>query len=229
MKISDEVILKSLANSEQLIKQNYKIKPLPFQKGYRFIRGEFPILLSAPHAARTIRNGKIRIRENYVGSFVHNLSKFCNVYGIYTTNIILDPNRYDSSKYKKKIKKLIDESYIKLVVDIHGSHASHKFDVDIGTYDSRSLLGNKKFIKIFKSNFKKYGFNEISENFFTQVVNDTVTRFSYILGTPALQLEIPKSNRDLENEKDNTLRMFKALYEAIETIKEDFAGVNNNV
>ena len=229
MLLSDESLLNNLLNSEMLIKQSYKIKPLPFQKGYKVVKGEFPILLSAPHSARTIRSGEVRIRENYVGSFVHSLSKLCKVFAIYTTNIILDPNRYDSSKYKKKIKKLIDESNIKFVIDIHGSSNTHKFDIDIGTYDSKSLLGNKKYIEIFKSSLKKYGFNSISENFFTRIINDTVTRFSYALGVPALQLEISKSSRDLRNEKDNTLRMFKALYEAIETIKEDFVGVKDSV
>jgi len=45
----------------------------------------------------------------------------------------------------------------------------------------------------------------------------------------SVQLEIQKSNRYPRYEKENTLRMFKALFEAIEEIKTDFVEVNNNV
>ena len=150
MSLSDEVIANNLLNAERLIKQNFNLKPIPLQKGYKFIKGKYPILLSAPHASRTIKNDKIKIRENYVGSFVQNLSKTCEVYGIYTIYKISDPNYYNLSSYKKKIKKLIDENEIKLVLDIHGSHKYHTFDVDIGTYNHNSILGNKKLIKILK-------------------------------------------------------------------------------
>ena len=227
MNVSDATILQNLVNSEQLIKQSFKLRPIPFQSGYRFIKGKFPILLSAPHAARTIRDGGLKIRENYVGSFVHILSKQCEVYGIYTTHIIIDPNRYDLSNYKQKIKKLIDNRDIKLVIDIHGLHKSHTFDVDIGTYNYTSVLGNQKIIEHLKSSFKKHGFKKISENFFTRKSRDTITSFSYKLGVPSLQLEIHKSHRYLRFEKENALRMFKALYEAIETIKQNFAEVEN--
>lgn len=222
MNISDTTILRNLIYSEQLIKQSFKLRPIPFQSGYRFIKGKFPILLSAPHAARTIRDDGLKIRENYVGSFVHILSEQCEVYGIYTTHIIIDPNRYNFSKYKKKIKKLIDNHEIKLVIDIHGSHKSHTFDVDIGTYNYASVLGNQKIVEHLKSSFKKHGFEKISENFFTQKPRDTITRFSYKLGVPSLQLEIHRSHRYLRFEKENAIRMFKALYEAIKTIKQDF-------
>ena len=229
MNFSDKIIANNLLNTERLIIQNYNIRPLPLQKGYNFIKGKFPILLSAPHAARTIKNEKIKIRENYVGSFVHNLSKACEVYGIYTINIINDPNHYLYSNYKNKIKKLINNRKIKFVLDIHGSDKYHKFDVDIGTYNHNSILGNKELVKILILSFKNYGFKKISENFFTKTHKDTITRFSYHLGIPSIQLEINKSNRYLRFEKENTLRMYKALFEAIKKIKEDFLEINNNV
>jgi len=229
MNVSDEELLENLIASERLIVQNLNLRPIPFQRGYRFIKGKSPILLSAPHAARTVRHGKVRTREQYVGSFVCNLSRFCKVYGMCTTHIIPDPNRYDSSKYKAKIKKLIDNNEIKLVMDIHGSSDHHRFDVDIGTYNYKSILGNRKIVKILKSSFKKHGFENISENFFTRIPRNTVTLFSYKLGIPSVQLEIQKSNRYPRYEKENTLRMFKALFEAIEEIKTDFVEVNNNV
>jgi len=40
-------------------------------------------------------------------------------------------------------------------------------------------------------------------------------------------LEIHRSHRYLRFEKENALRMFKALYEAIEAIKQDFSEVEN--
>ena len=226
--ITEKTLVKNLSKSEQIIKQTYKIRPIPFQRGYKFIKGNYPILLSAPHAARTIQKGKIKLRENYVGAFVQNLSKICRVYGIYTTNIIHDPNSNNSSKYKIKIKQLIEKGLIKLVIDIHGLHKSQEFDVDIGTYNYQSILGNIKIIDILKKSFNKNGFENISENFFTTTIKDTVTNFSYNNGIPAVQLEINKSSRNLNIQKNSTFRMFKALYEAVETLKADFVEVDKN-
>ena len=229
MNESDEELLENLIYSERLIMQSINLKPIPFQKGYKFIKGKFPILLSAPHAARTIRNGEVRTRELFVGSFVNNLSKSCKVYGIYTTHIVPDPNRYNFSNYKTKIKKIIDNNEIKFVLDVHGSSDHHIFDVDIGTYNYKSLHGNLEIVKIIKSSLRKYGFEKISENFFTKTPRNTVTFFSYCLGIPSLQLEIQKSNRYPRYKKDNTLKMFKALIEIIEELKTGFVEVNSNV
>jgi hypothetical protein len=221
--ITEEIIVKKLTNSEQIIRQTYKLRPFPLQRGYKVIRGEYPVLLSAPHAARTIREGKIKLRENYVGSFVQNLSKICKVYGIYTTNIIHDPNYNNSSKYKTKIKQLIEKGFIKIVIDIHGLNQSRRYDVDIGTYNNQSILENTEIVNILKTCFNRYGFQEISENIFTSTKKDTITNFSYKNGIPAVQLEIHKSCRNISIQKYRTICMFKAIYEAVETIKADFA------
>lgn len=222
--ISKETLVTNLSNSEQLILQTYKLRPLPFQRGYKFIKGKYPILLSAPHSARTIREGDIKLREIYVGSFVQLLSKMCNVYGIYTTNIIIDPNSNNLSCYKRKIKSLIDKNLIKFVLDIHGAVDSYGFDIDIGTYKTKSLLGKKKIVNIFKRSFTSYGFSNISTDFFTSKPNDTITRFSSSNKIPAVQLEIPRQIRNLKKNTYKTIQMFNALHEIIETLKLDFTG-----
>lgn len=114
-----------------------------FNKSFEVITGSIPILISAPHSVRQIRNGKIKEKDAYTGPIAIELQKQTNCYCIYKTKNNNDDANFDENcEYKNAIKKLIVKNNIKFIIDFHGLSSKRKMDINLGTHIGKNVENN---------------------------------------------------------------------------------------
>jgi hypothetical protein len=76
-----------------------------------------------------------------------------------------------------------------VTVVFHASHPYRPYEVDLGTINGTSALGDKSFIPSLIDAFKKEGIVNISVDWFAASKNQTITRYASSKGVPSVQLE----------------------------------------
>lgn len=156
------------------------------------LKGSAPIIITAPHATKPFRDGSYRFAD---GAGTAALARQLNTLGcatvIYTRyQSPSDPNYYDDNAFKQEIAKLIKEQKPTLLLDLHGSSPLRPYDVDFGTMNGASLLGNTDIIPTLSDALRKEGLLNLSDNYFPAAKNQTITKYASGLGVPTVQLEI---------------------------------------
>ncbi|WP_317930715.1 hypothetical protein [Halioxenophilus sp. WMMB6] len=167
--------------------------PLPADtRWFQVVEGPLPVVISAPHATRPLREGKRRFADGAgTAALAKAVAALTGATVIYTTyEGPSDPNYYDANEYKQALAELIAKQQPTLLLDIHGSHPYRAYDIDIGTLHGQSLLGDAALLEQLISALKGEGINAISQNYFAAEKRETVTKFAAGLGVPALQLEV---------------------------------------
>ncbi|MDF1552453.1 MAG: hypothetical protein P1P84_05290, partial [Deferrisomatales bacterium] len=109
---------------------------------FLLLEGTVPILLSAPHAVRTLREGKIKPSDESTGSYAFLLHRETGCHAIATKKLYGgDPNWDWPCIYKERVRDLLARAGVRLVLDLHGAARERPFDVDLGTMHGRSLCG----------------------------------------------------------------------------------------
>lgn len=159
---------------------------------FKSIEGTIPVIITAPHATRPFREGRYRFSDGgATASLAVALGKLTGAYVIHTTyEGPSDPNYYNDNRFKEELAKLIKRVKPLYILDLHGSSPYRSFDVDLGTMDGRSLLGNKDLLFSLIDNLKKEGILSISYNRFGAAKNATITKFASSKGVPTIQMEI---------------------------------------
>jgi hypothetical protein len=159
--------------------------------------GKLPVLVSAPHAVRHIRQKKIKMSDEFTGSIAYLVSKLTNCYGIATAKLYGgDPNTDCPCLYNDKIVEICERGKIKFVLDIHGAAREREFDVDFGTNSGKNLLAKTRIVKIVERNFLDFGLNKVSTDYFAAAGPNTIANYvARELKIPALQIEINKQFR----------------------------------
>lgn len=106
--------------------------------------GEIQVLLSAGHAFPQVREGSYKPRDLYTGELVGKLCEETGCWGLVTTKMQEDPNWYEDSPFRIKIKKLIEEKKINLVLDIHGKKNDGESVMDFYPNMMVKNIGNLK-------------------------------------------------------------------------------------
>lgn len=188
------------------------------EKSFKVIKGKIPIILSAPHTIKQLREGKVKGAEHQTGAIASILAKEIGCFAIYKTYNNSDDANYDikNNEYKEEIKKIIKENDIKILLDIHGAKDEHGFDIDLGTAYGENINNNIEILEKLKSYFKKYNIENITEN--KTFKADSIRTISKYINEetkiPCIQLEISCKYRNLDN-LDNIERLIKALEEFI--------------
>lgn len=187
---------------------------------YILITGKNPIILSAPHAVKQIRDGNIKEEDRYTGAIVEYLCEICECYGIARSyNAGDDPNRDNSGiglEYKRKILDIVKENNIKLVLDIHGCTNSHGFDFCIGTNDKKNLNGKTNLVEVLKEELSSIGKAVIDECFKACYEGNVSRYISHNSNIPCIQLEICKKFRN-ENVEELILKLKSYIESILET------------
>jgi len=123
---------------------NYDTPPLNGRESFVVIENHAPVLISAPHGARTFRNNKEQVwheEDEYTAGMALLLGELCSVPLVSSIfrNDAYDPN-YTSNEnvsYKQALGRLIQKFEVRFVIDLHGAALySEKLDpkqtIDLG-------------------------------------------------------------------------------------------------
>lgn len=187
---------------------------------FRYLPGRIPVLVSAPHAVRHYREKKIKPSDEFTGSIACLLHQLTGCHTLAVTRLYGgDPNFDYPCIYKSFLGDICREHSVKLVIDLHGAARDHDFDIDIGTVNGASLLGKQKILQRLVTSLENTGFTRISQNFFSTVNENIITRFAANeLAVPALQLEINKMYRVPHQNGEAYCRMMAALITFIQDL-----------
>ena len=205
--MKNENILRQITNTEQKFKENnYKGNSIYSCMVEKY--GNLPILLSAPHAVKQIRNGEIKAHEFYTGAIVECLAKQIGCACITKQYLIEDaanddPNTDDSCcLYKTAVMQFIKENKISLFVDIHGLSSKRESIVDI-CIDGGKNVNTMNFVyELQKCIEDKFGINTCSIDKYYQAFSTNVmskwVHSSFDIS--ALELEINGAYRWFEGQ-----------------------------
>ncbi len=179
-------------------------------RNYIFKKGKIPILISAPHAVKQIREEKVKSRDYLTGPLAIYLADKCDCsYFVRIYNDNDDPNyplgitlTNIENIYLKELIKFISNTYHFLVIDFHGNNKRKTYDCSMWS-DNYSTC-SKDIINIF---FKNFLYNNFSVDNGTEYLGGQVTRqISKI--TNAFQLEVERRLRTVKLESCYLLKIF---------------------
>ena len=187
-------------------------------RGLIFLRGEIPILVTAPHATRHVRMGIFKFQEEYTGALsviLHALTGSHALYTHWASNT--DPNYYDDAPFKKKLQKVIKKFGIKFVLDLHGTRRDWKKDIYPGIgEDGEFLLGDNLYIHELERSAKLNKLTLGGLHIFPASRQMTVTKFvARNVGIPAMQIEINEKLRHPETNPSAFNQLVEFLYNFI--------------
>lgn len=212
---------------KKIDEQSNKDAP-PSVETFVVLQGSGPVIVTAPHATEPYRDGKYRFADGGgTAALAHLLNKLSCATVIYTQyRSPSDPNFYDDNGFKQALADLIKQKKPKLLLDLHGSHDYRPYDVDLGTMDGASLLGNDTLQTSLIRALEREGMLNFSNNFFSASKNQTITRFASSRGVPTLQLEI--SNTWLmPSEEGVAAHRFAQLLQGLTRYVRDLSGNPN--
>ncbi len=177
---------------------------------FDIVVGRHPVLVSAPHACMHLRDGALKMHEEYKGAIALYLAQACDCHAIVTSHRAdEDPNWTLESDYKNAIRSLVERHDIGFVIDLHGMMNRYHMGVAIGTIKGSSC--DPSFVE---PHFSDAGFISANVDALNQsvaawrnvvvdhprftggVVNHTVTRFvAQQLNIQSVQIELASEVR----------------------------------
>ncbi len=207
---------------------SYDVSPPVHESGLAVRLGQRPVLVSAPHAARHLRDGAWKREDEYTAAFAQWLHEQAGAYALYPTHRIApDPHDdADSGAYKQALADLVPRHGIRLVLDLHGARGDRDFALALGTINGQTCHSYEAAII---AAFQAQGFLAAgaSSSLDRLALNParyaggthrpTVTRFVWqVLGIAAIQIEINAWARIVERLPES--------YAAQRGIAPDFRG-----
>ena len=182
--------------------------------GSIYLRGETPIMVSAPHASVHERMDKPKRQEFYTAALSAMLHSLTGCHSLYTNRVMKsDPNYYDGSPYKKKLAEIIKSNNIKFLLDLHGTGPERDHDCYPGTGISNEfLLSHVEYYKELEHCAELHQISLGGLDVFPAAKQMTVTKYAArILRVPAMQLEINRKLREPEKNTEDFIKLNKFL------------------
>ena len=100
-----------LKEEKELFENNYKGEG---SEDFKYSEGSIPILISAPHSVKQIRNNEYKAADVYTGALIKTLSKTTKAHVIYKTKTKGDENYTNkNTPYREKDKRNSERSSYK--------------------------------------------------------------------------------------------------------------------
>lgn len=203
---------------------------------YGYVRGQIPILISAPHGARHYRacESRWKAEDAYTSSLAIVLGRLTGAHVIYLKNKAAeDPNSDIHSRYKDFLADIVRENHIQFLIDLHGAHRDQPFKIDVGTLDDSTEKSSCPTFKPFIAEaFRDYDDGLFNKQFLAKSPG-TITFFARNdLGIEAAQFEInalcrvlgSRSNPSLGANEQNVLDLVERLQKMIAAINENISN-----
>ena len=146
---------------------------------------------SSPHHTRpNLPRGSVSIRRwRRDRGTREDVEQAAGVTVVYTTFASpSDPNFYDDNEFKAAVDTLISSKRPIFFLDLHGSNAYRPYDVDLGTMNGQSLLGQDALALDIVEALRSEGLTNISYNYFPAAANQTLTKFASARGVRRFSL-----------------------------------------
>ncbi len=199
-------------------KEINELEMLNFDKDYIILKGNLPIIFTAPHTMKQVRDdGSIKLNEPYTKAIALYLNKYFHVNCMIKINDTgLDANKDNRDEFKKELLRFIRDNNIRLVIDLHGSDRSREFDIEFGTLNNLST--DFSVIKELEDAFMENGIKNITYN--NPFKGGAITQYVYGLkDVDVVQVEINGKYRDC-NQIDNLEKVCKSFACFIKQYKE---------
>ena len=170
------------------------------QPEYAYIKGNIPILISAPHGAVHTREGNIKEEDEYTAGLARLIGNRTGAHVIYARRKSkTDPNTDTTAPYKQKLLQIAQENKIIFVLDLHGANKDRNFGIALGTMHGKSCSQDEKQ-KIIDA-FGRHGISVLG-NRLSHLDEDNqlsgegsdhrepIVKFCYRNSIPATQIEI---------------------------------------
>jgi hypothetical protein len=217
----------------QIEKSQIKINKLS-ETYYGYVRGQIPILISAPHGARHYRacESRWKAEDAYTSSLAIVLGRLTGAHVIYLKNKAAeDPNNDIHSRYKDFLANVVRENGIRFLIDLHGAHRDQPFKIDVGTLDNRTGKSScPTFRPVIAEAFRDYDGGLFNKQF--RATNPgTITYFAkHDLGIEAAQFEINALCRILESRSDPSLRANEQdVLDLVGRLQKMIAAINEKI
>jgi gamma-glutamylcyclotransferase (GGCT)/AIG2-like uncharacterized protein YtfP len=189
--------------------------------GLVFLKGEIPILLSAPHASVHKRLGKLKRQEFYTGALSTILHSLTGCHTLYTNRLIeADPNYYDDSSHKTKLSEIVKTNEIECVIDLHGTGTEREYDIYPGVgINKEFLLDHNDFLDELEHQASLNGISLGGLDVFPAARQMTVTKYAARnLGIASIQIEINRRLREPDKTPEDFIKLVKFLRDFIEKL-----------
>lgn len=96
-------------------------------------RTESPILLTAPHSVTQCRNGREKLAEFWTGAFAETIAELLGANVLTSLSPrIENENAASRDPFLDVLQLMLSTDSMSLVIDVHGLHARHEIDINIG-------------------------------------------------------------------------------------------------
>ncbi len=205
--------LERLSALDQLFR--YRAAAPEGEAWFQVVKGDIPVLISAPHACMHVRDGVSKMQEEYTGAIALFLAELCGCHAVVTRyKTYEDPNWQSDSIYKDAIGSLVSDRDIRFCIDLHGMRNIYHMGVALGTINGNACDPHLVLPHFLNAGFRHVALEELApdkQNAWCNVVvdhpkftggltNNTVTRFvSQQLGIPGVQVELSSQARVVES------------------------------
>ncbi|KAB3532831.1 N-formylglutamate amidohydrolase [Alkaliphilus serpentinus] len=205
----EEIIEKALIYEKQFSNNHYHGNP--YKGIYQYISGKTPIILSAPHAVKQIRDGRYKKADIFTGTIgiiLQELTGCHLIYRSYTGDG--DANRDIVCPYKGYLAEIIKDKNLLYLIDLHGMDKKHPIDIDIGTLNGKSASWSLK--KLVINSFYEFDIHKVKfDHLFDADSKGTVTQTIWqSQAIHCIQMEINGAYRNIKNTK-NHLNFYRLL------------------
>lgn len=163
------------------------------RESFELLEGIGRIMISAPHSAEQIREGKIKSAEYETGVMAKCLHDELNCPVIYKTCNCNDDANYDKNcRYKQTLKNYIDDHKIEYLLDLHELNHTRSMDINLGTGLGKNIKNDPSILTLTEGAFADAGFDSIIiDEPFAATFPYTVSAYiSRECGIACLQVEI---------------------------------------
>ena len=144
-----------------------KIKALTLlNNSYEVVDGKLPILISAPHSVKQVRELKEKVRDIGTGHLALYLASKTQSHLIIKSNCKGevgktndDANFCTPHPYKSEILKIIKSKNIKALIDLHSLRGTRKTQICIGVNGGANIQQNTDLLAKIVTIFKNHSFN----------------------------------------------------------------------
>jgi len=175
---------------------------------FGIIEGSIPVLLSAPHGAKHLRNGRWKGEDEYTSSLAIKLGALTGASVIFVKRKTEeDSNHLPGTRYKDAIRELVVQQGIRFLADIHGADMTRDYKMSVGIIDEEDMArcSCPRCKPVIEEAVRAFQYPLFNLDAFTAGSPETVTSFArHVCGIEAAQFEINARYRIVERKADST-------------------------